>query len=102
MNARDPFLPEEVKTLLRAVIDVTLSPDLAAVPLGPVAREHEAALQASMRSREPPTPEQVREARAAVRVANVLAHVAEGRPLPTTGEAATAAKLLNQFATRLR
>lgn len=102
MKPPEPFLPEEVKNLLRAVIDLTLTADLSKVPQTPFAVEARRQLQADIRSKEPPTPEEARMRAARIEVANLLACVAGGRSLPEIEGGATPGKLLNLFATRLR
>lgn len=102
MKQPEPFLPEEVKNLLRAVIDVTMTADLSQVPQSAFAVEARKQLQADIRSKEPPTPEEVRMRTARIEVTNLLAHAVAGRPLPEIEGGATAVKLFNHFALRLR
>ncbi len=102
MKQPEPFLPEEVKNLLRAVIDLTMTADLSKVPQAPFAVEARKQLQADMRSKEPPTPEEARMRAARIEVANLLACVVGGRSLPELEGGVTATKLLNLFAARLR
>jgi hypothetical protein len=102
MKQPEPFLPEEIKTLLRAVIDLTMTADLSKVPQSSFAVEARKQLQADMRSKEPLTPEEARMRAARIEVANLLACVVGGHPLPDIECGATAKKLLDHFAVRLR
>jgi len=97
-----PFLPEEVKNLLRAVIDMTLTTDLSKLPQSPLAAEAMRQLHADMRSKDPPTPEEVRMRTVRIQVANLLTLVVSGHKIPNTEDSGTASKLLTLFAARLR
>jgi hypothetical protein len=102
MRHVEPFLPEELKNLLRALIDVVMTADLSKVPQTPFAVEARQQLHADLRSKEPPTPEEARMRAARIEVVNLLVHVVSGRALPVLSGCETAVKLLNIFLARLR